>query len=91
MGRVRPTNPLNSLPETCRSSWDAIQLSFVYTGSQPSADVEPVDLAAANQPFLDQRPRRVNDSKVREMPQYNIACSASSVGARTSALRGAVC
>jgi len=28
-GRVRPTNPLNSLPETCRSSWAAIQLTFV--------------------------------------------------------------
>ena len=29
MGRVRPTNPLNSLPETCRSRWAAIQLTFV--------------------------------------------------------------
>ena len=37
MGRVRPTNPLNSLPETCRSRWAAIQLSFVYTGTRPSA------------------------------------------------------
>jgi len=29
LGRVRPTDPLNSLPETCRSSWAAIQLTFV--------------------------------------------------------------
>jgi hypothetical protein len=29
MGRVRPTNPLNSLPETCRSGSAAIQLTFV--------------------------------------------------------------
>jgi hypothetical protein len=28
-GRVRPTNPLNSLPETCPSSWAAIQPTFV--------------------------------------------------------------
>jgi len=35
MGRVRPTNPLNSRPETCRSSWTATQLTFVYTGSRP--------------------------------------------------------
>lgn len=29
MGRVRPTKLLNSLPETCRSIWAAIQLTFV--------------------------------------------------------------
>ena len=29
LGRVRPTNPLNSLPGTCRSSWAAIQPTFV--------------------------------------------------------------
>jgi len=28
-GRVRPTKLLNSLPETCRSIWAAIQLTFV--------------------------------------------------------------
>jgi hypothetical protein len=29
MGRVRPANPLNSLPETCRSRWTATQPKFV--------------------------------------------------------------
>lgn len=29
LGRVRSTNPLNSLPETRRSSWIAIQPTFV--------------------------------------------------------------
>ena len=29
LGRVRPTKPLNSLPETCRSSWAAIQPTIV--------------------------------------------------------------
>ena len=29
LGRVRPKNPLNSLPETCRSSWTAIQPTSV--------------------------------------------------------------
>ena len=38
-GRVRPNNPLNSWPETCRSSWAAIQLTFVYTGSRPTGVV----------------------------------------------------
>lgn len=28
-GRVLPANPLNSLPETCQSSWAAIQPTFV--------------------------------------------------------------
>ena len=29
MGRVLPPSAANSLPETCRSSWTAIQLTFV--------------------------------------------------------------
>jgi hypothetical protein len=29
MGRVQPTNPLKSSPETCRSSWAAMQRTFV--------------------------------------------------------------
>ena len=41
-GRVRPTNPLNSLPETCRSSWAAVELTFVYTGSRPTAAGGPL-------------------------------------------------
>jgi len=64
------------------------------TGSgmyRPSADVEPVELAGANQPFFDHRPRRVSSFIIRVMTLCNTACSASSVGARTSALRGAVC
>jgi hypothetical protein len=29
LGRDRPTNALNSLPETCRWSWAVMQLTFV--------------------------------------------------------------
>jgi hypothetical protein len=37
MGRVQPTNPLNSLPEAYRSSWAITQLTFVKNGSRPNA------------------------------------------------------
>ena len=50
VGRVRPTNPLNSLPETCQSSWAAIQLSFVYTGSRPVGDIRVPGLIARKVP-----------------------------------------
>lgn len=51
MGRVRPTDPLNSLPETCRSSWAAIQLTFVKTGSRPLSDTRITELDAGKRAF----------------------------------------
>ena len=39
-----PANLLNSLPETCRSSWAAIPLLFAYTGSRPIGDTHTYEL-----------------------------------------------
>ena len=58
-GRVRPPNALNSLPEACRSSWAAIKLTFVQTGSRLKAACGKVNVMARQLTCEDPCPQQV--------------------------------
>jgi len=48
--------------ETCRSSWAAIHLTFIKTGSRPNADIRLSELVAVKQSLVRASREQLRDS-----------------------------